>query len=405
MFGYTAYKNDDQIPADWQVKEQLAAIDLVISGMNEWFKELKSLGTLLIYAQSESSRDYGYEGDYGDAYVYQNPQGDILYEGANPEDFDMSPVQDYHSYEDMMGITSEDFILGTYPSPYSTTLTNIEREIWEVAGVLFILQETIGYAPLFKEWKSTDGDPAIIAHEIGENILEFVDEYETEALFSLNKLRSEWGNETDSLAESNYQKTVEEELDNGAINFVRYAEDVLSLADEAIESLEQATPTRANEEVKYYASILDEAATQAEDVPGMMVDDAGFMSGAAEDIKEIARRSFHSDIRAWEARGVQKDDAILAFSRVRSYWAKRLDDVSDVDTIRKINRLASKSNPGTVPNYRYKVGQMVKVKKSRRYGKVVGARLEGGTGKQVYEVKVNGVDKAKLCYVDEIERA
>lgn len=400
------WQDGEWIPKHWQRGEQLGAIDRAIAGFKTWLQDLRGLAGELEHAESNSYTEHGYEGPYGDTYAVQYPRGYTAYEDANVEDFDLSPATKPDYYSEVMGIESEDFIQYQFPQPWSPTLTKLQEELFEISWWLWVEEsDDIDWYKLISSWENPSEDPAWEAQALGEALNNYADQAEAEALPQMVAIRREWVEELQRLEEQAHTEHINDAYEDGAYYSLKFAEEALALTEEALQAIEEATPTRAEEEVKFYTKALEQMAIEAEDVPGMMVDDTGFMAGAMEDLKEIARRAHHDDIRAWEARGVQQEDAKLAIDRIRSHWAKRLEDMKDLDYVKKVNRLARKAHAGTVPNYRYKVGQMVKVKQSRRYGKIVGAKLEGGTGKQVYEVKVNGVDNPKKYYTDELEKA
>jgi hypothetical protein len=109
-----------------------------------------------------------------------------------------------------------------------------------------------------------------------------------------------------------------------------------------------------------------------------------------ENLREICERRFHRDIRSWEDRAIQKEDAKIALFTMKSYWERFLNP----DT-------ASKALPGA-PNYRFRVGEKVKVVSSGFIGKVVTCEKENGTGKQVFWVKLK--DETKKYFVRDLKR-
>ena len=405
MLGYMTSKGEnwesgEWIPAHWQQSEQVGALDRAITIFKTWISDMKGLGEELRHAQSHEYRDYGYSDERGDQY----PGGRVAYEDASPVDFDTSLITDPYSYLDQAGLDSEDFILYEFPDPHSGTLEKLQQDFYDTFNeYLFMLEAD--WSDVEREWINLDEDPAVGASAAGDAVFDVASEAERDGLSQLLDIRTQWVNEVHRLEAQEHDTHVEKAYAGGAYASVDYAEDVLALSEEAIDELEAATSTRADEEIKQYLDELSQKADEASEIPGMLTDDVSFMEGAVDDIKQIASRTHHSDIRSWEARDIQKSDALIAVDRVRSHWAKRLEDFQDLDHVKKINRLASKAGNGTLPSYRFKVGQMVKVSQSRRYGKVIGAKLEGGTGKQVYEVRVNGLDSPKTFYSDELERS
>lgn len=408
MVRYTAksddFKDGEWIPKTWQRKEQVALIDHIMMVYRQWLQDMRGLAEELKQAKSTSYTDYGHEGPYGDTYAVQNPRGATVYEGAEPDMYDLSPVEDSDLYLDMMGVSYDSPILDSCPEPSSAVLERLDAEFQNVFDWMWAAEDAdLNWHSIISNWENSDGDPAWNANNAGVEIAYYADTVEQKATPFLNDLRGRWVEELERLAEQAHEDYVQDTLDGGAYLSLKFVEDAVMLADEALESIEQSTSTRAEDEIKFYTKAFEEMTAQAADVPGMMAEDVAFMSGAVGDLREITGRSHHSDIRAWEARGVQQEDAKIAVDRIRSYWVKRLQQMDNIEHIKKVNRLAQKKAAGTVPNYRFKVGEIVKAK--NRYGKVIGARLEGGTGKQVYEVKVNGVDKPKLYYNDELQRA
>lgn len=401
------WEDADWIPANWQREEQVAFFDQIASTLPGWATSILGLAKQLIASESTTSRDYGYEGPYGDRYVVQHPYGIEVYEGASYEDFDMSPVENVDTKIEALGLGWDDPVYAHYPAPMSPLLEQLDAQLGEIGRKLNLEEgeDADRWNNIIENWKDATGDPASYAQEAGEYLSDFSSYIENDAIPSIYDIKQKWIEELRRLENDAYEERMQKAYNDGAQPFVRYATDVLALSEEAVGAIEQATSTRAEEEIKLYTKALKEASIEADDIAGMTEADSAFLKGAVDDLTEIAKRTHHNDIRAWEARGLQKNDALLAFDRVRSYWTKVVKQLDNLEAVQKINRLANKSHPGTVPNYRYKIGQMVKLKGSGRYGKIIGSKLDGGTGKQVYEVRVNGADRPKQCYVNEIERA
>lgn len=177
------------------------------------------------------------------------------------------------------------------------------------------------------------------------------------------------------------------------------AERIVSTATRAIGELNQATASNATNIIKRYLMALKNLEDECADDSGMLPEDIGTIAAQTDDVTDVALRRFHSDIRSWDAYSVQREDAKLAFSKIASYWGKIVNVYKSSEPSRR--KTAAKSYG--VPNYRYKVGQMVKV--GNRFGKVVGVSKEGGTGKQLYEVRIDGKDQTRKCGLKEISNA
>lgn len=177
--------------------------------------------------------------------------------------------------------------------------------------------------------------------------------------------------------------------------------DIADAAIEGVDLLKQATGSKSPELIKRMAQVLKSAKIKLENTPGIVSEDIAAIDNQIDDLDDIASRQHFSDIRSWEAKAVQKEDARLALGRIHQYWK----GVAEEYTATQYNRrksFATKNNLNpAMPNYRFNVGQMVKV--GNRYGKVIGASKEGGTGKQVYEVRINGADKVRRCSASEMK--
>ncbi len=120
------------------------------------------------------------------------------------------------------------------------------------------------------------------------------------------------------------------------------------------------------------------------------IKDASALEGHLDNLGEICTRRFHSDIRSWEDRASQKEDAKIVLQMMKMYWDSSYSSAKAV-------------TPG-MPKYHYKIGELVKIVSSKRTGKVVGIYTEGGSGRQSFEVKLVGVDKPKKYYVRQLSR-
>lgn len=177
--------------------------------------------------------------------------------------------------------------------------------------------------------------------------------------------------------------------------------DIADAAIEGVDLLKQATGSKAPELIKRMSQVLKSAKIKLENTPGIVNDDIIAIESQVDDLDNIAGRQHFSDIRSWDAKAVQKEDARLVLGKIHQYW-KNVSQEYTSDQYNRRQSFASKTNLNpALPNYRFKVGQMVKV--GNRYGKVVGAAKEGGTGKHVYEVKINGADKVRRCSANEMK--
>lgn len=120
------------------------------------------------------------------------------------------------------------------------------------------------------------------------------------------------------------------------------------------------------------------------------VKDISALEGHLDNLGEICTRRFHTDIRSWEDRHVQREDAKIVLNMMKMYWEG--------------SYMSSKAVTPGMPKYHYKIGELVKIVSSKRTGKVVGIYTEGGTGRQSFEVKVVGIDKPKKYYVRQLSR-
>lgn len=182
---------------------------------------------------------------------------------------------------------------------------------------------------------------------------------------------------------------------------VTVCNDIADVAIEGVALLDQATGSKAPELIRSIANVLKTAKIKLESTEGVLAEDVSAIEGQIENLNDIASRNHHSDIRSWDARFVQREDARLALGQISQYW-KNVMKAYLSDQYNRRKSAASKAEElAGVPNYRFKVGQMVKV--GNRYGKVIGASKEGGTGKQVYDVRLNGSDKIRKCSTNEMK--
>lgn len=387
---YRLKNSDDLTPVEWQAKEQVAVIDNAIGVAREWIKDARATALALqaAYSIADGSGDFA---------------------GAWPSDFNLYAVD--QSYFNNFGIHGQGFIREPFPAPDSEELAELEIDI--LASILeMVVQPFMNprWHDIMDRWSSANKDPATCAYQAGSYILDAVVDAETSIFPRLLNMRQEWIDIVSELQDGLYQENIVEGIeDSGIGDAVQYMRRALSLSEDALLSLDEATTTRAIDEIRFYTKQFKLMAANIEDIPGLASEDEAFMSRAINDLKDIAQRRYHNDIRAWESQRAQREDAKLAIDKVRSYWSKRLDTINNLDEIKRLKRITQKAQArkgdGTIPAYRFNVGSMVKVRSSRRYGKVLGAKLEGSTGKQVYEVRVNGIDHTKNYYAHELERA
>ena len=411
QFGaYMSLKKDtwtegEWIPTEWNPEGQVGVIDHIIGQLRHWVDVVRSSGEQLKMASSEISG--GEMGNY-----YGDSDYDIIgadYLGAEVEDYldEISPIADADASDfNMQYLPDDGQIFDVFPYPNSNTLMSIWDRIlelpWAFVDGKYLSSEWRKNYNDWINWQDFDSDPAYNAQKAGRLLVEYAQEMETQIIPQIINMRREWVDEVRRLetqAHTEFIETAMEQYGDAA----RFAESVAGLADETYNSLREATNTRAIDEIKVFLKALKLAITDFPDDEDLGESDYAHMMRCADDLSDIASRQYHNDIRAWESRALQSQDAQIVVDKVRSYWAKRAEELTEPKAL--IKRHNTKAHAGTVPSYKFKIGQMVKVRKSRRYGKVVGARLEGGTGKQQYDVRVNGVDNLKRYYASELERS
>lgn len=166
----------------------------------------------------------------------------------------------------------------------------------------------------------------------------------------------------------------------------------------AVEKIGQSTGQDATKRlIKQYIKVMDGALDKVKNTPGMLTEDVSAIEAQLEELRSISGRNIPENIRSWEAKSVMREDAKLVMGKAMRYWSSVATQAEDENAYRM---RAARSHQST-PNYRYKIGQMVKV--GNRYGKVVGASLEGGTGKQMYDVKLTSNDNIVKCTAAEMK--
>ncbi len=177
---------------------------------------------------------------------------------------------------------------------------------------------------------------------------------------------------------------------------------ISNAANNAVQAMNIATPNRAISDIKYYIDVFKAACEKVKTMPGMLPEDLVSIETTVNDLQEIAGRQFYDDVRSFDAKVVQREDAKLVFNNTKYHWGKIAETYAEPEpNIKKFDR-REKAKLAAVPSYRYKLGQMVKV--GNRVGKVIGMSKEGGNGRAVYEVRIDGVDAPRRCYTNEIKK-
>jgi hypothetical protein len=185
-------------------------------------------------------------------------------------------------------------------------------------------------------------------------------------------------------------------------NVCTFAQKMQAVARVATTRLKSSALNQVSEEVKQFNAWFKAKIDEAETIPGILPEDLSVMTAQKEDLREIESRKAYNDIRSWDASKIQRDDALQAIENIRSYW-KKLSDTLTGDAGKSISERSVRGQFTAVPNYRFKIGQMVKTKKGNKVGKVVGLARENGTGRAIYTVRLVSDDKTKNYYTGEIK--
>lgn len=387
------YLDGEWIPSDWDLDGQLGIMDMYIGVIAQWVADANALAAELKTRESYSYVDHGYEGPYGGTYAVEHPGGIIRYEDTQIDDFDIEPVFDYSYIVDNYYPTSELSILDVIPSPSFSELVELEEAFLNAFhyGITGLSESDDSYR-LLKEWGDTESDPSDVAHTVADYITDYVSEIKSDIIPYLQQMKSKWEQLVQEDAQERYDLYVtNNQKSSGVYESVQAMEAVHSFASDAVCMLNESTPEKASgdideleEDLRAFIKMVEGSGSSV-----LKQSDVAKMVAVLDDINNIAKFAYNSsDIRSWEFKNTQKQDAILAFDNLRFYAEKRIGEMEENHSLRKA---ASKARE--MPSYRYLTGTTVKVLPKNRYGKVVGMRLEGGTGKQLYEVKIDGVGR------------
>lgn len=172
---------------------------------------------------------------------------------------------------------------------------------------------------------------------------------------------------------------------------------MIDVAEEAKAKI--ATEANPDKTIRALVKAFDEAIALSEETVGMRQQDIETVQSFADNIRNISRREFPSDIRSWSAKRLQKNDAILAIDTFIMAMQKSMKYWHDMSPSQRY-----KTTLNGMPNYKFGVGETVKIAQTGRIGKVLEIGKENGTGKQYYKVRINGVDSPKTFGRNELRK-
>ena len=326
--------------------------------------------------------------------------------GGDPQDFGL-PEDDYSYFVKMV---EEDYTDGglnfAQDRPGNTPLSNpvqialfknffdLGESVWNLANKL---DEQL------KKWNvdisnnADDENPLRFARGFLATLEQLSSEL-SKAINGMQKIRNDWEEEANKVAEEQLDNKNEDTMVGEGSRSLLYVRSLVEAADRAYQTIRVTTGSKASDELREFVKLFQMAEEKIKTSPGFTNADLAAIRSQIADLTEIARRTFFNDIRSWNGRAEQQQDAMHLFTTMKLHWSKRLTDLQSDVAANKNGLFAG------VPNYRFKVGQMVRVNSSRRYGKVLSISRKGGTGTQQYEVRVNGVDSSKIFGVRELSK-
>lgn len=291
--------------------------------------------------------------------------------------------------EDVRDITgqaqSKDDIFGHL----SAAMWNAYDKLYEPAKALDVV--------LNKAIESHDSAPMEWAYKFEWELGDYTELMEA-AVSEFQKIRNQWEEEAHNMSEQQLDGKNEDTMVGEGSRSLLYIRSLAKTADDAYETVKNAPGQKTTAALKHYLKIFAQAEETIKTAPGITHSDIAAIQSQIGDLSEIANRAFFSDIRSWNGRAIQQQDALHLFTTIKLHWIKRLEGL-EADVKANKNGLFA-----GVPAYRFKVGQMVRVNSSRRYGKVLGISRKGGTGTQQYEVRVNGIDSTRIFSVRELSK-
>lgn len=242
-----------------------------------------------------------------------------------------------------------------------------------------------------------DSAPMQWAYKLVDQMEEFADMMDA-AVDQFQSVRNQWEEEAHNMSEQQLDGKNEDTMVGEGSRSLLYIRSLAETADKAYEAVKQAAGAKTTAQLKHYLKIFAQAQETIKNAPGITHSDIAAIQSQIGDLSEIANRAFFSDIRSWNGRAIQQQDALHLFTTMKLHWLKRLESLEADVKANKGGMFAG------VPSYRFKIGQMVRVNSSRRYGKVLGISRKGGTGTQQYEVRVNGIDSTRIFSVRELSK-
>ena len=195
------------------------------------------------------------------------------------------------------------------------------------------------------------------------------------------------------------EQSMQNEGGKSIIPAMRMLDALVGTGEQAKMKLVSATSAKAEGLIKEFVRLFDESVPVALDTEGMRQQDVDAVMSFVDNLRQISRRSFPSDIRSWQAKSVQRQDAILTLDNFIHTMAKALNHWTAMTPEQR-----AKASYAGLPNYKFGIGEDVKVISNNRHGKVIEYGKEQGNGKQYYKVRMTGVDHPKTFGRNELKK-
>lgn len=388
------------------LNEQLAYIRNISDSLPNITKYLETCITDLRSVPDTMERMgdlYDYEANYAD-YEYTLD----FYEKSDDETFlsDLLKTDVFYTED----------IFRKYPTPKSAKLENLANEIqvsqWSVFD--FIKEQSpenilLGWAEASsKHNKYGDGTaPSWYANQYADILEKTITFINTNMTVKFSKIYKDWQNEGRAVVNDIEIANNEALRDNIHVGDIKSVTDEeyhtkmlmikdISNAKNVVMYCSKTLQKIKNADERYVKNVIKNFIDESENIKNVINiegNDLNELKSVQENLKDI-NKSLKNDTKSFSMIKEQVDSASIAVDNFKSYWVKRYNKMVDIynDPSSKSDRI---TYPG-IPNYRFKIGERVKTKKGNKTGKIIGIQKEGGSGKQLYTVRLDSEDGFKL---------
>lgn len=354
---------------------QLKTIDELIDAQKDWSKSLLSL-----------VKDYNkFNPEYDKVDGWVDEKGYPISEDYFEEALNLLNIDN----PDNKAIpVSEEFILAEFKEPQSEELRRLQKQLFEAA----FPQSLIDHPFYQNQWLYYTDEPERMGGLIVDYAKKAANELQNNNTRKLQNLRDAWEREGMILMQDN--KGIKN-WDAGVFSKI-----MVNIAYRTLSSLQISNNSRRTTSLlDVLASKMLKGIDRAYMVPGLEDNNIKELESQVDELKSILSQAQSTSVRGRARQNLHQHDAMHLMQIMAKYWSSVYSTWNALDESTK-----SQIRMAGAPSYRYAIGAMVKIKNSGRTGKIVGIRREGGTGRQVYEVRMVNSDRTKLYGLRDLMR-